>query len=507
VSRWTGQTLTITAEPDKSAPATPIDVDDERSIAAIRGSEQIWSPESLYKEPMRPLFHFSTRRGWINDPNGLTFYAGRYHMFFQHNPFGISWGAAHWGHAVSNDLVHWHEEGTALYPRGDDDLPYSGSGIVDYANTSGWGAAGRPPMVIAFTSTGRGECIAYSLDEGRTWTEYEGNPVVKHNGRDPKLLWHAASLQWVMVVYSERTGLNAEAPKRHGIAIHTSLDLKTWQERSWIEGYYECPDLFSLPVDGDPARVQWVLTCAPGYYSIGEFDGGRFVPKISRLPAPAAGWNPKPALRDQSLSTSFYSAQTFAAAQTFSGHPDGQIVQVGWGIVPSTDGAFTNLMTFPCTLSLQTTQDGVRLCRTPISAIGTLRISTHRIQPQTLTTSSPLLSELKGEAWDIHTIINVGSVNSPVLFTIGGDEFTYRPASQMLTSAQGGMQIPLQNGRLRLRMLVDRTTIEIFGDRGQAYGLFVRQNPGAEASLALRTIFNEVYVEKLIVHALKSAWE
>jgi fructan beta-fructosidase len=424
------------------------------------------------------------------------YYAGQFHLFFQHNPYGLRWGNMHWGHAVSADLVHWQELPIALYPRGDDDFPFSGSGVVDHGNTSGWGKDGRPPMVIAFTSTGRGECIAHSEDDGATWKEFEGNPVIQHNGRDPRLLWHPHTKQWVMAVYSERPGTDPAAPKQ-GIAFYSSADLKSWRERSWIEGYFECPDLFALAVDGDANHIKWVLSCAAGYYRIGEFDGSRFVAESPRLPAPAGG----------SSNTRGVSNPVLYASQTFSNHPEGHQVQIAWGVVAAAGEAFTQMMSFPATLNLRSTSDGVRLCREPVDAIRSLRTHTYDFPAGPLT-PSPLLAELKGEAWDIESAIRVGSIFCPVLIRIAGDDYVYQPASQMLSGPKGAIPIPLNGGRLQLRVLVDRTTVEIFGDCGQAYGMFIRSNPGGLAPLELRTIGEngEVHVEKLSVHSLRSAW-
>jgi fructan beta-fructosidase len=504
VSAWRGQTLTLSLEPDNSPPTFvskglgrgASETDNGELLAAIHTSADIWSPETLYKEPQRPAFHFTPRRGWLNDPNGLMYYAGQYHLFFQHNPYGVRWGNMHWGHAVSTDLVHWKELPIALYPRGDDDSPFSGGGIVDHENTSGWGKNGRPPMVVAFTSTGRGECIAYSQDEGATWKEFEGNPVIKHTGRDPNLFWHAQTKQWVLAVYSERPGADSKARKREGIAFHTSPDLKSWQERSWIEGYFECPDLFALPVDGDAHRTKWVLSCAGGYYSIGQFDGSRFIPESPRLPAPAGGRSNAEGM--------MASIPLFYAAQTFSDHPEGHRVQIAWGHVETVDAPFTQLMSFPATLSLRTTSEGVRLCREPVDAIRSLRAQTYNFPAGPLT-ATPLLAELKGEAWDVEAVIDVGTV-SQFSLSIGGDEYVYQSASQMLTGPKGAMPIPLDAGRLQLRVLVDRTTVEFFGGRGQAYGMFIRSRPGGIVPLELRTEGRKVHVDALTAHSLRSAW-
>jgi fructan beta-fructosidase len=472
------------------------ETENKELVAAIHTSAEIWSPATLYMEPLRPLFHFSPRRGWNNDPNGLMYHNGQYHMFFQHNPYGLRWGNMHWGHAVSTDLVHWEEKAIALYPKANDDFPYSGSGVVDHKNTSGWGKKGEPPMVIAFTSTQRGECIAHSNDGGKSWTEYDGNPVIQHDGRDPKLFWHAATEQWVIVVYSE-TGAEPAAPDRPGFAFYTSPDLKSWRWRSWFTGLVDTADLFSLQVDGDVKRTKWVLTAGLGHYYIGQFDGERFTPETPLLPGPSDG----------NIDANGAPIRTLYAGQTFNNHPDGHVVQIAWGGVETVDVPFTQLMSFPTTLKLRTTSEGVRLCRAPVEAIRSLRTRTYEF-PTGFLTDSPLLTELEGSAWDIEAVIRVGTV-SPVLLSIGGDEYIYQPAAQMLSGPRGTMPIPLGDGQLELRVLVDTTTIEILGDRGQAYGMFVRTKPGKDAPLALSTwklMSERVRVEILSVHSLRSAW-
>ena len=167
-----------------------IEVDDVppdcKGLAAVEQGDAIKGGDDLYKEKHRPQFHFTSRRGWLNDPNGLVFSDGEYHLFYQHNPYGWDWGNMHWGHAVSPDLVHWKELPIALYPRRFGDWCFSGSAVVDKGNTSGFGVGDAKPLVAAYTSTGRGECIAYSNDRGRTLTEYKNDPVVKHAGRDPR---------------------------------------------------------------------------------------------------------------------------------------------------------------------------------------------------------------------------------------------------------------------------------------------------------------------------------
>ena len=172
--------------------------EDSCAFGLITQDAEITGAENLYRENRRQQFHFSSRRGWLNDPNGLVWYDGEYHLFYQHNPYGWKWGNMHWGHAVSPDLLHWRELPIAIYPHQFNDWAFSGSAVIDSDNTAGFKSGAEDVMVAAFTSTGRGEAIAFSNDRGRTFTEYAENPVVEHVGRDPKIIWHAPSNRWVI---------------------------------------------------------------------------------------------------------------------------------------------------------------------------------------------------------------------------------------------------------------------------------------------------------------------
>ncbi|HVU56976.1 MAG TPA: glycoside hydrolase family 32 protein [Puia sp.] len=250
--------------------------------------------QAPYHEQYRPQIHFTPQAHWMNDPNGLVYWKGVYHMFFQYYPNGSNWGPMHWGHAVSKDLVHWEQEPIALYP---DSLGYifSGSAVVDEHNSSGFGVGGKIPLVAIFTQhdTARekarrndfqNQSIAYSLDDGKTWKKYAGNPVIKNPGirdyRDPKVMWYAPTKKWIMVfAASDR------------IMIYSSSNLKEWTKESEFGkdagshgGVWECPDLFALPCGRDSV---WVLSVNVGWggpnggngdqYFTGRFDGHSFV--------------------------------------------------------------------------------------------------------------------------------------------------------------------------------------------------------------------------------------
>ena len=213
--------------------------------------------------PARPRFHFTASQGWLNDPNGLVFLNGEYHLYFQHNPSGVDWGNIHWGHAKSRDLVHWEELPIALKPKSANDLCFSGSAILDVENASGLGEPGNPALLVYYTATGRGECLAWSLDGGMTFAEYAGNPVIRHKARDrdPRVIRYAPG-HYVIAVYEEV----------NHVAFYRSENLRDWRFCSRIHGFYECPELFEL-------GGCWVLFGADTVYSLGAFDGEVFTPE------------------------------------------------------------------------------------------------------------------------------------------------------------------------------------------------------------------------------------
>ncbi|WSL21444.1 GH32 C-terminal domain-containing protein [Streptomyces sp. NBC_01283] len=271
--------------------------------AAPLAPQAVAADTSPYSETYRPQFHFTPKKNWMNDPNGLVYYKGEYHLFYQYNPNGNSWGDMSWGHAVSKDLVRWKELPLAL-SHDDKEAVFSGSAVVDRDNTSGFGTKKNPPMVAIYTSaykdTGiQAQSLAYSTDRGRTWTKYQGNPVIDLGSkefRDPKVQWHAPTKSWLMTV-----SLSTE----HKVRFYSSKNLKDWKLLSDFGpagatgGVWECPDLFPLPVDGDKKRTKWVLVVNinPGgiaggsaaQYFVGDFDGTKFTPDDKGTYTPPAG--------------------------------------------------------------------------------------------------------------------------------------------------------------------------------------------------------------------------
>ena len=244
----------------------------------------------------RPALHFTAKDTWLNDPNGLIFHDGVYHLYYQNNPLGNVWGNMSWGHATSTDLLTWTEHPVAIACDENEDI-FSGSIVHDRHNTSGFGTGSTAPLVAIYTSAFKpgslhegvqAQSLAYSLDGGYSWTKHGGNPVLSRGSaefRDPKVMWYdgGADSYWVMVAV-EATDFQ--------VVLYKSRDLKSWELLSTFGpanatgGVWECPDLFPLPVDGDPENVKWVLTVnlnpggpnhgSAGHDFIGDFDGTTF---------------------------------------------------------------------------------------------------------------------------------------------------------------------------------------------------------------------------------------
>lgn len=336
VSALKGKTVTLSYEGSEAA------------MTKIYQDDHIANGEEIYKEKYRPQYHFTTRRGWINDPNGLIFYKGKYHMYYQHNPYERDWENMHWGHTISTDLVHWQEQPLALHP---DTLGtiFSGSATIDYGNTSGFaGKNGEPPFVVFYTSAKniQRQSMAYSLDDGMTFTKYEGNPVIDSHAkwkspdtRDPDVFWYAPGKHWVMV-------LN----ERDGHSIYNSVNLKDWTFESHITGFWECPELFELAVDGNPGNKKWVMWGASGTYMIGSFDGKKFTPESPKL---------------CNLNGSAYAAQVFKNISP----ADGRVIKMAWGRITFDDMPFNGCMLLPQEQLLQTTNSGLRLISRPVKEV------------------------------------------------------------------------------------------------------------------------------------------
>ena len=475
VSRWTGKTVSL--QVDKLP-------DDSLALSAIEPGDTIKGAEDLYHEPLRGQFHFSSRRGWNNDPNGLSYYHGEYHLFYQHNPYGWSWGNMHWGHAVSPDLVHWQELGDALAP---DKLGpmFSGSAVVDWPNTSGLGMPDQPPLVLVYTAFGDAtvQCLAASTD-GRQFAKFSGNPVVgqiSNGNRDPKVRWYAPGKKWIMCLY---VGLN----NTNSIYFLSSPNLKDWTVMSHTDGLFECPDFFELPVDGDAAKAKWVLTAASSDYFVGSFDGTTFTPETAKLPG--------------------HRGRGFYAAQTFSDLPakDGRRIQIGWLQTITPGMPFNQSMSLPNELRLITTPDGPRLTWTPVQELASLRARTHDLGQLVLAPDSPNpLADVKTELVELRAEFAPGAATT--VFQVRGATISYDPQKQELAVNDLRVPAPLRDGKQRLIIYCDRAALEVYASDGLTYVPFPYQPPAGNLDLGVRVQGGNARFNALTVQELQSAWK
>lgn len=479
--------------------------------------------DSLYMEKDRPQAHFTAQRGWINDPNGLIYYNNEYHMFFQHNPYGWQWGNMHWGHATSKDLIHWQQHKEAIFPVIDEtatsrgDAAFSGSAVFDPDNTAGFRRNGIDPLIAVYTSTGRGECLKISYDNGMTFEDYEGNPILKHEGRDPKVFWYEPGNHWVMVVWDQgkpkKLSLNTEVAVRQH-SIYTSDDLKNWTYQSGVDGFFECPELFSLPVEGEQGSSKWIMYDANGRYIVGDFDGKRF--NI-----------------EQHFTRYENGGGYFYASQTFNNAPDGRRIQIGWGRNITHPGMpFNQPMLFPTELKLRRTVSGYRLCPVPIEEINGIKTNSKVLNDKIIQAGEDAALSVDQNK-PVHILAEFERGNSPMIFNIMGYELRYDNEWVFATSApQGSQENPIKpsgpfpapsptapvnyttvSDIFKIEALVDKNLLEFFINDGELY--YVTEFKGKKSSdikvsvppkSGERESNQKFILKKLEVNELNSIW-
>jgi len=475
VSAYKGSTLKISYEGD---------VDGLQKI--IQSDNPVGS-DDFYKEENRPQLHFTTRCGWINDPNGLVFYDGEYHLFYQHNPYEREWGNMHWGHAVSRDLIHWNELPVALYPD-EHGTMFSGSVVIDYDNTSGFGYGKSPAMVAIYTADTpekQVQCIAYSLDKGRTWTKYEKNPVVdskekwdSKDTRDPKVFWYQQGKYWVMV-------LN----ERDGHSIYTSPNLKDWTYQSHVTGFWECPELFELPVDGNPDNTKWIMYGASGSYMLGNFDGKKFTPETGKLS---------------------YSFGALYAAQTFNNisKADGRRIQIGWDRVDQPGMRFNGQMSLPTELTLRNTPDGIRLFNNPIKELDVLQEKALIYEKNiTLEKANELLKTYgNNSSLRIKVTVKMSHTTFWVLALFGQNiidyNYNYNTINGFFYSPQN-----LASMEISADIIIDKTSIQVYFDNG-AMSYCMQRKPQKDNNGGFHFWSDKnSEIKNLEVYTMKSIWK
>ncbi|MBC9823946.1 glycoside hydrolase family 32 protein [Terrabacter sp. MAHUQ-38] len=448
----------------------------------------------------RPGFHYTPARNWLNDPNGLVWYDGEYHLFYQYNPHETDWGNMSWGHAVSPDLVSWVELPVAI-PFTETEHVFSGSVVIDHRNTSGFGLHGAPAMVAIYTthdpSSGRqAQALAVSHDRGRSWSRYAGNPVLDVGSsafRDPKVSWYEAGGYWVMVVAH---------PDQRIVQFYASGDLRNWRHLSDFgpagatAGIWECPDLFPLRVEGTDSETAWVLVVSVGdgavaggsgvQYFLGDFDGTTFTLEKSAALA-GDGDDDVPAATWLDFGADYYASVSFGAT------PDGERVLIGWmsnwayAAVTPADG-FRGAMSVPRVHRLVRVDGRLRVVQQPVPALESLRSASSRYRHLELDSGDKKLLEHPGaEHLEIYASFIPRTASRFGIRLRGGEgeetEVGYDAAdgSLYVDRTRSGQvdfhpQFPgthrapliLHGGRVIIRLLVDVASLEVFGGIGES---------------------------------------
>lgn|GEM_PF-171494 len=503
---------------------------------------------SAYEQDYRPQYHYSPEKGWMNDPNGLVYYEGEYHLFYQYTPHSIApdFGAMHWGHAVSADLVHWEELPFAIAPD-EDGAIFSGSAVVDHNNTSGFFNEEGSGLVAIYTNNDNKrqpgkpqvQSIAYSKDKGRTWTKYEGNPVLFPDTtldfRDPKVIWHEQAKHWVMSLAVQDR-----------VEFYISPDLKTWSFASSFgsdiigthRGIYECPDLFPIYVDGDPNKVKWVLILSVGdrngvdgfdpeppaggsgmMYFVGEFDGTTFTLDKPIESAEDVQW--------------IDHGSDFYAAVTFSDVPeeDGRKLWIGWmnnwryATAPPTSPWKGN-MSIPRELKLVSTDEGVQLIQVPVEELEGLKKEIYAVDNIQLQADS--VSPIEDLSIDKAEIIAEFEVGTAAEFgfkvrksdeeetVVGYDAensqlFVDRTSSSVREihgdfAAKHTAPMPAINEKVKLRIYLDMSSIEVLGNDG-ATAISDLIFPSKDSTgFELYSIGGEAKLVSLQINEINSVW-
>ncbi|WP_332631838.1 glycoside hydrolase family 32 protein [Halalkalibacter flavus] len=488
-----------------------------------------YNNSQFYSEKYRPQFHFTPKKNWMNDPNGMVYYEGEYHLFYQYHPGGLQWGPMHWGHAVSKDMLTWEHLPIALEP---DDLGtiFSGSVVVDWNDTSGF-FNGKEGLVAIFTHCKeevQSQSIAFSKDKGRTWVKYHGNPVIPNIGikdfRDPKVFWHHETNKWIMVLAAGQK-----------VMLYGSTNLIDWTYLSEFGndegahgGVWECPDLFQLSVDGDSSNNKWVLQVdlgdgaiaggSGGQYFIGEFDGVTFQNENS----------------PNEINWLDY-GKDFYAAQSFSDIPekDGRRIWMAWmsnwkyaNELPTSPWRST--MSIPREVELRKMENGlIKLFQKPIAELKSLRLDQYVIRNQYVNGDANVLAGQKENTFEIvveienltadefgfkvrqssnkeETAIGYNVLNN-VLFVDRENAGEHEFSNQF--KGRHSFQMNNSQETFKLHLFVDKSSVEVFFNDGEAVITDLVFPEDQSKEMEFYVVNGEVKIVSLELYTLKSTWE
>ena len=517
MSEFTGKTATLSVRGALQ----------ENALVLFESSDMERFVKPLYSESGRQQFHFSQKQGWNNDVNGMVYADGLYHLCWGCNPVCLGFGNRYWGHAVSKDLVHWEEWSPVIRIGGGKSRDgkskpnihrsmaigqaWSGSAVVDHNNTLGKQVGATQTLVICFTDTGAamgtdtgltGESLAFSTDGGRTYTLLrDHNPIISHVGRDPKIFWYEPGQCWCIAVYN---GGHSAPPPVGWIGkmeFYSSKDLKTWTKESETdEVFHECPEFVELPVDpspsgdsaaasGNPKNKKWLLFDATPKYQVGTFDGKKFTPEFQGTRQTLGG--------------------SVKAAQCFSDAPDGRAICMVWSRANyGGDAPFSQGFTLPIELTLKTAADGIRCYANPVQELDALRdgellsITDKKLEAgvNTLPLTAP------AELVELQVTLKVTGAPNFALLRLGDTEIFYDFVGKIFPRQKLAV-FDRDDGKLDLRIYVDRATVEVFAKDGAVYFLEGRKKLGAPIEdLKITVEGGSATIASLKAFRLKSIW-
>jgi sucrose-6-phosphate hydrolase SacC (GH32 family) len=503
-----------------------------------------WSTFPLYKrvgydQHLRPQFHFTSRVGWLNDPNGMVYCDGEWHMLFQHYAKGNSSGAKSWGNSVSDDLMHWKQLPHAINPypnvkwdKGNLHAIWSGSAVVDVLDALGKQVGDTKTLYGIYTATHRGadkkagffQGAAYSTDRGRTWTKINGGrPTIDHQPdgaggqRDPRIFYYAPGRYYVVIMMV--------GGRQRAVRLWKSTDLMNWEVLGDIPNKAaECIDMYTVPLDGDASNMRWVIADAGTRYEVGDFDGKR--------------WTGSGQKDERGNPLRFDFGDSYYAAQVFNQGPGGRVVHVGWlrskfvGYRPFLEAGmpFTQQLSIPAEITLRTTPEGIRMFRNPVREIERLYAKTDRFERLSAREANARLAALAPELIDMTIAFAPGGSFTlnvrglKINYDDAKKEFNFTNAARVKGEKAGMMSLPKARQRpyrdtgfravparavegvVKLRVLVDRASLELFANDGRAAASFVVVPAPGNRRIAIEGN-DGLQLDSIVVNELKSCWE
>ena len=465
VSQYMGKIISVSIEPEMEF--------------SFEKSDTINIP-SLYHEPYRPQVHFTAKNGWINDPNGLVYTDGQYHMFYQYNPCENKWNNMHWGHAVSTDLIHWEEKDIALFPDKTGAM-FSGSAIVDQKNLLGLKAGEAPTILLYYTATDPfSQYIAYSRDSLKTIKKYSDCPVVPHiagSNRDPKVVFCEEWNAYVMALYLE--------DDIYGIL--RSDDLLHWNlvQKLSLPKDNECPDLF--PITADDGKRKWIFIGAHDRYIVGDMCKDGFCPTEE--------------------AKSLHYGKSAYAGQTFSGMPNGRVVRIDWDKWNINTPNICGQMSFPSELTLKKIDGSYYLCAHPVKEIESIYDKNEFIEDFTVHASTTERVSLSQTPYLIKMNIEP-TLSTKLALKIFGINIFLNGSDNSIKLNDISAPVTLLSDKWELIMLIDRCSVELYLDDGKIYLGTIDEKTYCDYNLPYLEITSstDCRIKNTELHSLKSIW-